>query len=62
MMTITAIIGGLRAMRNRKSNRMRSVCEPVLRANHGGTGQLPGEKPGSDARSDIPSDLGAPPI
>ena len=58
---IPAIIGGLCAMRNRKSNEMRSVGELVLRANHGGTGQLPGENPGSDARGDIPSDPGPPP-
>ncbi len=34
--------------------------EFVLRANHGGTGQLPGEKPGSDARGVLPSDPSAP--
>ncbi|MEP6933144.1 MAG: hypothetical protein ABI988_04265 [Nitrospirota bacterium] len=39
---------------------MRSVGKLVPRANRGGSGQLPGEKPGSDARGDIPSDPGAP--
>ena len=60
IMTGPAIIGGLCAIKNRKSNGMRSVGELVLRANHGGMGQLPGEKPGSDARAEIPSDPGAP--
>ena len=41
---------------------MRSVGKLVLQANHSGTGQLPGKKPGSDACSDIPSDSGAPQI
>ena len=60
IMTVPTIIDGLYTMRNRKSSWMRSVGELVLRANHGGMGQLPGEKPGSDARAEIPSDPGAP--
>ena len=62
ILTIAAIMGGLGSMRNRKSSGMRSVGELVPRANHGGTGQLPGEKPGSDAHGEIPSDPGAPNI
>ena len=41
---------------------MRSVRKLVPRANRGGSGQLPGEKPGSDARGERPSDPGAPQI
>ena len=62
ILTIAAIIGRLCAMRNRKSSGMRSVGKSVPWATRGGSGQLPGKKPGSDARGEIPSDPGAPHI
>ena len=60
IMTVPTIIDGLYTMRNRKSSWMRSVGELVPRATRGGSGQLPGKKPGLDARGERPSDPGAP--